>query len=79
MAKQKLYCYVDESGQDTKGKIFLVSVVITGKERDTLREKLKEIEKLSCKRKKKWSKAKRKQKESYVERIIDSKIFVGHI
>jgi hypothetical protein len=26
---RKLYCYVDESGQDTEGKIFVVSIVIT--------------------------------------------------
>jgi len=30
--KQKLYCYVDETGQDTAGKIFIVSVVIIEKE-----------------------------------------------
>lgn len=27
--KQKLYCYVDETGQDTEGRLFLVSVVVT--------------------------------------------------
>lgn len=32
--KQKLYCYVDETGQDTEGQIFVVSIVLTGKERD---------------------------------------------
>lgn len=26
--KQKLYCYVDETGQDTKGKLFLVAIVL---------------------------------------------------
>lgn len=26
---QRLYCYVDESGQDTEGKLFLVAVVVT--------------------------------------------------
>jgi len=31
---QKLYCYVDETGQDTKGKLFLVSVIITEPQRD---------------------------------------------
>lgn len=28
MEKTKLYCYVDETGQDTKGDVFIVSVVI---------------------------------------------------
>ena len=26
----KLYCYVDETGQDTQGCLFLVAVVVTG-------------------------------------------------
>ncbi len=41
---QKIYCYVDETGQDTKGEFFLVSVVIAKDERDNLIEKLEEIE-----------------------------------
>lgn len=28
MNAKKLYCYVDETGQDTKGKLFIVVVVI---------------------------------------------------
>jgi len=40
MAVKKLYCYIDETGQDTLGKIFIVSVIITESERDALRKKL---------------------------------------
>jgi len=36
---QKLYCYVDESGQDTEGEISFVSIVITGTERDGLHKR----------------------------------------
>jgi hypothetical protein len=32
--KQNLYCYVDETGQDTNGKFFVVSVVIADSRRD---------------------------------------------
>ena len=35
---QKLYAYVDESGQDTSGALFLVSVVITGAAREGVRK-----------------------------------------
>lgn len=35
-SKQKLYCYVDESGQDTKGKLFVVGIVVTGNEKEEL-------------------------------------------
>lgn len=68
--KQKLYAYVDESGQDTKGAFFLVAVVVTGVERDTLRRQLAEIERASGKRERKWSKAPRDERARYLERII---------
>jgi hypothetical protein len=33
---EKLYAYVDETGQDTKGTLFLLAVVVVGDERDAL-------------------------------------------
>jgi len=30
---KKYYCYIDETGQDTQGKIFIVSVIITEREK----------------------------------------------
>lgn len=42
---KKLYCFVDETGQDTKGKFFLVSVVLKGEEGlNDLEQKLLKIE-----------------------------------
>jgi hypothetical protein len=41
---QKLYCYVDETGQDTKGDLFLVALVITGSERDEVLREAERIE-----------------------------------
>ena len=35
-AKTKLYAYVDESGQDTKGLVFVVSVLIVAEDRAPL-------------------------------------------
>lgn len=51
--RQHLYAYVDESGQDTKGEIFLVSVVIVSTQRDKLRRRLQKIEEDTRKRSKK--------------------------
>ncbi len=34
----KYYCYVDESGQDTKGKVFVVSGVFSQFSRDEIKE-----------------------------------------
>ncbi len=42
---KKLYCFVDETGQDTKGDFFLVSIVLKKKaELDDLEQKLLKIE-----------------------------------
>lgn len=42
---KKLYCFVDETGQDTKGEFFLVSIVLKEKdELDGLEQKLLKIE-----------------------------------
>lgn len=73
--KQKLYCYVDENGQDTKGDIFIVSVVVTGKERDELLSLCEEIERRSGKGKFKWSKAERKKRLDYIKQIFSNKHF----
>ena len=73
--KQKLYCYVDESGQDTKGDVFIVSVVVTGKERDELLTLCEEIEEKSGKQKDKWGKAKHKRRLDYIKQIFSNKIF----
>jgi hypothetical protein len=32
MEKTKYYCFVDETGQDTAGKLFIVSAVLVEKE-----------------------------------------------
>ncbi len=42
--RQKLYCYVDETGQDTEGHLFLVSVVVTEQERESFARELERIE-----------------------------------
>lgn len=77
--KQKLYCYVDENGQDTKGDIFIVSVVVTGKERDELLTLCEEIEQKSGKGKFKWGKAERKLRLEFIKQIFFNKNFRGKL
>ena len=52
----KLYCYVDETGQDTMGDFFIVSVVVTDVDREVLASTLESIEQRSGKGKAKWIK-----------------------
>ena len=77
--KQKLYCYVDETGQDTFGQLFLVSVVITGSERDDLRRQLRKIEKESGKKQKKWKSARPEQRRNYIQALLAIKKLTGHL
>lgn len=76
---QKLYAYVDESGQDTNGEMFLVSVVIVSSLRGALRALLKDIERKSRKHAKKWSRTSKSRRTAYIQQIIDSKEFIGLI
>ena len=79
MTVKKLYCYVDETGQDTQGKLFVVSVVVANNERDALMKLCEKIEKESGKGKFKWGKAEKKLRLDYVKRIFETKIFKGKL
>lgn len=70
MVTKKLYCYVDETGQDTKGALFVVSVIIAQKDRDKIVELLKKIEKETGKKRTKWQSTKKEIKKKYIEAIF---------
>lgn len=70
--KQKLYCYVDETGQDTKGRFFLVAIVITGKERDELMTGLEKIEIESKKGISKWKKTSPQRRLAYMQSVLSN-------
>ena len=72
---QKLYAYVDESGQDTKGRMFVVGVVVLEKEYDQILKELHQIEEKSRKRVKKWNKAPYNYRKAYFEGITKSNAF----
>lgn len=73
--KQKLYCYVDETGQDTRGALFVVSVAVAKEDRDELRELLAKLEKTTGKGKTKWVRTKKEFKIAYLEKILTQKAF----
>jgi len=73
--KQKLYCYVDETGQDTAGKLFIVSVVVAQKDREEIDKILEKIEKETGKGKTKWTRSKKEFKIAYLERVLTNKAF----
>lgn len=94
VAKKKLYCYVDETGQDTAGRFFAVGVLVTEAEQEKLRRRLAAIEKQSSKGIIKWHKALHRYRAAYVAAIAhvpelrhalfvaiyrDSKEYLNHI
>lgn len=68
-AKKKLYCYVDETGQDTAGRFFAVSVLITEAERESLQAELEQIEMKSGKGNIKWHKSSHRHRQAYISAI----------
>jgi len=77
--RHKLYAYVDESGQETQGSMFLVSVVVAGETREALRHTLRAIERKSGKQDKKWTKARPAERAAYMQAVIQSREFTGRI
>jgi hypothetical protein len=72
---QKLYCYVDESGQDTKGSLYIVSAIIMESERDELTRLLEQIEKRSGKGTNKWTKARPERRAAYIRAVLQTSAF----
>lgn len=71
MDKLKLYCYADETGPDTKGKMFLVAVVITTSElREAIERSLEDVEEKSEKGILKWRLTSIPKKKSYLLGIL---------
>lgn len=70
MTVAKLYCYVDETGQDTKGKYFIVSVVITQDDREQLVELLADLEQITGKKATKWHKTAKEIKQHFIEQLF---------
>lgn len=76
---QKLYCYVDEAGQHTEGRLFVVSVAIIDSlaERDRIGTLLEAIEAVSHKRKQKWRTSRHTERFAYMTAIITNENFKG--
>jgi hypothetical protein len=77
---QKLYCFVDETGQDTEGNFFLVVVVISEASfKEDVEEKLEDIEWRSRKGKRKWKNTKQRRKIAYMHGLFSVRELVGNL
>jgi len=74
MLAVKLYCYVDETGQDTQGELFLVAIVLKEINDLAILEKcLDKIEIKTGKKRSKWNKTRKQIKTQYLEALIQIK------
>jgi hypothetical protein len=71
MPKQKLYCYLDETGQDTASEVFIVVAVLSDRNQEYLRDALIEIEELAGVRYSKWHNSKPERRLRYIELALD--------
>jgi hypothetical protein len=78
----KFYAYVDESGQDTQGQFFVVSIVILDADHETILQQLEAIETRSKKSKVKWHRARYVYRQAYIDELanltrLSSSLFFG--
>lgn len=76
---QKIYCYVDETGQDTKSEFFIVVAIVNDKDQNLLRRNLYEIESLTKIGKRKWHKSSFDRRKQYLNLLIKKDICKGDI
>jgi len=75
----KLYCYVDETGQDMQGDLFIVSVVVTDQEREQFRQVCEAIERDSHKGQRKCIKTTYNRRLAYIRQVLGEPIFRGKL
>lgn len=77
--RQKLYCYVDESGQDSKSEIFIVVAVVSDKQQGIFRDKLADIEKSAKTGRKKWHKSSQERRSKYIKLTLEKGVGKGDV
>lgn len=77
---QRLFCYVDETGQDTRGAVFIVAAIIVGEEAlDQWRSACEDIERLSRKGKRKWMRTTPDRRLAYMRLVLQKHLFVERL
>lgn len=77
--KQKIYCYVDESGQDDRSKFFVVVAVLSSAEQDELRKMLGEIEDAARTGHHKWHKTHPARRLRYLNLVLERGVGRGEV
>ncbi|MDX2043895.1 MAG: DUF3800 domain-containing protein [Acidobacteriota bacterium] len=77
--KQKLVCYVDETGQDSRSECFIVVAVVSENDQSMLKEALIGLEQQSKVGAKKWHKLRSPEREAFLELALNAHLATGEI
>lgn len=77
--KQKLYCYVDETGQDASSEFFIVVAVITEGDQQHLNQDLLLAEHTTKIGEKKWHKARASVRTDFIRYILKNNATKGKV
>ncbi len=76
----KIYCYVDETGQDTKGAFFIVGLVIAvGEDQEKMISTCEAIESRTGKGRVKWTKTREDRARAFMGEILQTPVFHGRL
>jgi hypothetical protein len=76
MSTQKLFCYVDETGQDARATSFLIVAVVSDQDQTILREQLTRVERAARTGQRKWHKSRPDRRLRYLEAVLAQQL--GH-
>jgi hypothetical protein len=77
--RQRLYCYVDEAGQDSASGIFVVVAVVSDREQEQLRESLTALERIAKTGGHKWHKTRPSHRLRYLALALERKVCAGEV
>jgi hypothetical protein len=78
--RQKIYVYVDESGQDDASKVFIVVAVgVFGNERNILENTVIQLEDAMHTGRRKWNHAAHSRRVAFLTAVLDRNIAKGNI
>ena len=77
---QRLFCYVDESGQDStahskRERIFIVAVAVFDRDREAIEQACEQFERVSGKGRRKWNKCNVESRMTYWQLILSDERF----
>jgi len=71
--KQKIYCYVDETGQDAGSKVFIVVAAVVKGKPEVVRLSLSKLERRLKIGNKKWHKSRHKDRINFISNFLEEK------